>query len=148
MKYETQMKFDKHLITEEYVVDGRVYSAELTIFSLGYCAGMAGYEASRVGVSLSRQKSKKSVGEVIISFPLLKRSDRPNPCMMLEPCPKRGGFKGNMPSVRKFTPYAERVIERVVTEFIRQREAYIAMGFPLQSITVSVGEKVRSEGKE
>ena len=112
MKYETQMKFDKHLITEEYVVDGRVYSAELTIFSLGYCAGMAGYEASRVGVSLSRQKSKKSVGEVIISFPLLKRSDRPNPCMMLEPCPKRGGFKGGMPPVQKFTPYAEREIGR------------------------------------
>lgn len=144
MKYETRMKFDKHTITEEYVVDNTVYRASLDIQSPGFCSGMAGYDACGVGVSLSEQGSDASVGSVSISFPLLKRCDSSKAEHMLKPCPE----KGDMPPVRKFTPYAEGVIARVVSEFIRQRAASIAMGFSLHSISVSVGEQVNSRGKE
>ena len=144
MKYETRLKFDKHTITEEYVVDNMTYRASLDIRGPGFCSGMAGYDASGVGVSLSEGESEASVGFVSISFPLLKRCDSTMSGLMLEPCPE----KGDMLPVRKFTPYAEGVIARVVTQFIRQREAFIAMGFPLHSISVSVGEQVNSRGKE
>ncbi len=148
MNYETRFKFDKHTITEEYVVDNTAYRASLDIQSPGFCSGMAGYDAHCVGVSLSMQESKSSIGFVGISFPLAKRSDTSNSELMLEPCLDDKGFEENLPPAHKFTPYAERVIERVVTEFIRQRASCIAMGFPLHSITVSVGAQVNGNGKE
>ncbi|MDY0287285.1 MAG: hypothetical protein RBR15_00505 [Sphaerochaeta sp.] len=50
--------------------------------------------------------------------------------------------------VRKFTSYAEGVIEALVTGFIRHREASRAMDFSLHSITVNTGEQVDTRGKE
>ncbi|NBK22706.1 MAG: hypothetical protein EOM68_11830 [Spirochaetia bacterium] len=147
MKYETRMKFDKHSITGQYVVDDMVYIAELAIQSPGFCSGMAGYEANRVGVSLSMQESKAPVGYVAISFPLLMGSDRAKPGQMLEPLLEKG-FTGNFPPVRKFTPYAESEIERVVTEFIRQRASFVLMGLLLDSISVSVGVQVSCMAKQ
>ena len=46
-----------------------------------------------------------------------------------------------MPPVRKFTPFAEREIERVVSEFIRQGKAFTEMGFLLNCIRVSGGKQ-------
>lgn len=140
MNYETRMKFDKHIITEEYVVGDMAYRAELDIQGLGFCSGMAGYEPCGVEVFLYEKGAEKPAGCVGISFALLKRSESTKSDLMLEPCPERG-FTGNIPAVQKFTPYAERVIGNVVTEFLRQREAFTAMGYPLNSIRVSVGRQ-------
>lgn len=138
MKYETRMKFDKHAISEEYVVDNKTYRAELNIRSLGFCTGMAGYDACSVEVLLYEKGSEYSIGSVGIGFPLLKCSDITKSEQMLEPCLEKG-FNRSMPPVRKFTPFAEREIERVVTEFIRKEEDFSMLGFPLHSISVSVG---------
>ena len=142
MKYETRMKFDKHVITEEYVVDNKTYRAELNIQGIGFCTGMAGYDACSVEVLLFEKGSEYSIGSARIGFSLLKRSDITNSEQMLEPYLEKG-FNQNMPPVRKFTPFAEREIERVVTEFIRQGKAFIEMGLFLNCIRVSVGKQDR-----
>jgi len=142
MKYETRMKFDKHAISEEYVVDNKTYRAELNIRSLGFCTGMAGYDACSVEVLLYEKNSEYFIGSVGVGFPLLKRSDITKSEQMLDPCLEKG-FNQNMPPVRKFTSYAEKEIERVVTEFIRQGKAFIEMGFFLNCIRVSVGKQDR-----
>ncbi len=138
MKYETRMQFDKHIITEEYVVDSKTYRAEFAIHPLGVYAGMAGYEACRVGINLYKKGSKFQIGYVYISFPLLKRADVDNPEHMLVPCLEKDICWANPPA-RRFTPYAEREIERVVTEFIRKEKDFSAMGIPLHTISVIVG---------
>jgi len=140
MKYETSMKFDKHIITEEYVVDTKTYRAELEIQNLGFCAGMAGYDASSVEVMLYAQGTDASIGCVGIKFPLLKRSAITKDEQMLFPCLEKVPF-GNTPPGRKFTPYAEKEIKAVVTEFIRQKESCLARGFSLHGIRVRVGEQ-------
>ncbi len=140
MQYETRMKFDKHIITEEYVVDTKTYRAELEIQSLGFCAGMAGYDESSVEVLLYEQGTDTLIGCVGIKFPLLKRSSITKAGQMLAPCPDKSPF-GDTPPGRKFTPYAEKEIRTVVTEFIRQKESCLARGLSLQSIRVCVGEQ-------
>ncbi|HAF86026.1 MAG TPA: hypothetical protein DCG32_06615 [Sphaerochaeta sp.] len=85
MQYETRMKFDKHIITEEYVVDTKTYRAELEIQSLGFCAGMAGYDESSVEVLLYEQGTDTLIGCVGIKFPLLKRSSITKAGQMLAP---------------------------------------------------------------
>jgi len=140
MQYATSMKFDKHIITEEYVVDTKTYRAELEIQSLGFCAGMAGYDESSVEVLLYEQGSEVSIGCVGIKFPLLKRSAITKDEQMLFPCLEKVPF-GNTPPGRKFTPYAEKEIRTVVTEFLQQKESCLARGFSLHGIRVCVGEQ-------
>ena len=138
MKYETRMKFDKHIITEEYVVDNETYRAELNIQSPGFCTGMAGYDACSVEVLLYEKGEEYQIGSLGIGFPLLKRSDSTNPGQMLESCLEEG-FDRNMPPSRKFTPFAERAIERVVTAFVHTRDSFATRSLPLRSISVRIG---------
>ena len=140
MKYETKMKFDKHIISEEYVVDSKTYRAELEIQSLGFITGMAGYDACTVEVILYGDGLEYPIGHIGIDFPMHLRIDSDNPYRMLEPCPVRL-LPWNVPPERKFTPHAEREIKRVVTTFIREKESFSTSELPLTSISVSVGKR-------
>ena len=142
MKYETKMKFYKHIITEEYVVDEKTYRAEFTINALGYCTGMAGYNEYCLGIILFRAGSKLPIGSLSIIFPKLQRSDVTNEEQMVIPC-FRHWSEHPMP---QFTPFAEREIKRVVTEYIHQNKSLGLAGFLLHSVSVSVGNQ-DSDGK-
>jgi len=140
MKYERKMKFDKHIISDEYVVDGATYQAELEIHSLGSITAMAGYDACTVEVILSREGLDYPIGRIGIDFPMVMHLDKNNPKRMLEPCPARL-LPWNVPPERAFTQYAEREIKCVVTTFIREKESFFTSGLPLTSISVSVGDR-------
>gem|GEM_PF-2771365 len=140
MKYRTKMKFDKHIISEEYVVDSKTYRAELEIHRLGFITGMAGYDACTVEVILYKKEEAYPIGNVGIDFPMIMRLDKNNPKRMLEPCPSRG-FPWNVPPVRKFTLYAEKEIQRVVAECIRQKEGFSTRALSLTAISVSVEDQ-------
>ena len=135
MKYEKMMKFDKHIITEEYVIDEKEYRAEFTISSLGFCTGMAGFNEYGVSITLYKKESKLPAGYIAIRFPMLQRSDVTNEEQMMVPCP----VHLREHSVPTFTPFAEREIKRVVTEFIRQETAFGRLGLLLNNFNVSVG---------
>ncbi|HKM06421.1 MAG TPA: hypothetical protein VJ869_05475 [Sphaerochaeta sp.] len=137
MKYETKMKFYKHIITEEYVVDEKTYRAEFTINALGYCTGMAGYNEYGLSIVLFRKESELPIGSLGIRFPMLQRSDVTNEEQMVVPCSSHWS-EHPMP---QFTPFAEREIKRVVTEYIRQNKVFGLAGFHLDSINVSVGKQ-------
>ncbi|MDT4761113.1 hypothetical protein [Sphaerochaeta sp. PS] len=140
MKYETRMKFDKHLISEEYVIDNTAYRAEFEIYPLGFCSGMAGYSKYSVGFALYEGAAEFPIGSVYIRFPMLQSSDITNEEQMVEPCT----VHWREHPVPRFTPFAEREIRRVVTEFIRQRKACTILGFPVTSFSVSVGSQDRN----
>ncbi|MDY0287279.1 MAG: hypothetical protein RBR15_00475 [Sphaerochaeta sp.] len=145
MKYETLMKFDKHLITEEYVIDEKEYRAEFSISSLGFCTGMAGFSEYGLSIALYRKESKVPIGYLGIRFPMLQRSDVTNEEQMLMPC----SIHWSEHPVPTFTPFAEREIERVVTEFVRSETAFGRLGFLLNKINVSVGtQDSQGRGRE
>ena len=135
MKYETRMKFDKHIITEEYVIDEKAYRAEFSISSLGFCTGMAGFSEYGLSIALFRKESKVPIGYLGIRFPMLQRSDVTNEEQMLVP----SSIHWSEHPVPTFTPFAEREIRRVVTEFVRSETVFGRLGFLLNKINVSVG---------
>ena len=145
MKYETKMKFDKHIISEEYVVDSKTYQAELEIHNIGFITGMAGYDACTVEVILYQKGEEFPIGRIGIDFPMILRLDGTNTKRMLEPCSLRC-LPWNDPPERKFTPYAEREIERAVTACIRQKEGLSTKALSLSSISVSVGDRDTDTG--
>lgn len=138
MKYETKMKFDEHIISEEYVVDSKAYRAELHIQSLGFISSVAGFDPCTVEVMLYQKGEEYPIGRVGIDFPMIMRLDVDNPKRMLIPCSRRG-LPWNIPPMRRFTPYAEREIECVVAECIRQKGSWSTSALSLSSISVSVG---------
>jgi len=145
MKYETLMKFDKHIITEEYVIDEKAYRAQFTISSLGFCTGMAGFSEYGVSITLYKKEAKLPAGYIAIRFPMLQRSDITNEEQMIVP---RSIHWSEHP-VPTFTPFAEREIRRVVTEYVRTETAFGRLGCILNTISVSVGtQDSQGRGRE